>query len=117
MKYYLSAKATFSSTHQASEPSRCLLQHGHAFEVMAMVVHEMLDDGVPRGAKGLEDALRTLCVEFDGRPIEKMAPGVNQSLPALAAYFAERLIARFPYLAMITVKDEHGLCGRVVLET
>lgn len=70
-----------------------------------MMTHEMLDDGVPRGGRGFEDAVRAICAELDQRPLGQMAPGVNQTLTGLAAYIFERLRAKYPGLVSVSVSD------------
>lgn len=105
MRYSISVRATFSSTHRASEPVRCSFPHGHDFEVKASLSHELLDDGVPRGGRGFDVALHDLVGEFDKRPLDQMAPGVNQTMVGLASYFFERLVATYPGLSSVEVSD------------
>lgn len=114
MRYLISATATFSSTHQANEPDRCVMLHGHDFVVVAQMGHELLDDGVPRGGRGFDVALRTLCSELDKRPLDQMAPGINQTMIGIAAYIFERMVAKYPGLVEVSVSDGRytGTVGR-----
>lgn len=105
MNYSIITQHSFDSTHQAPEPERCRHPHGHRFTVVANIEHEQLDDGMPRGASGFDDALRVICAEFDHKPLAEMMPGLNQTLPGMAAYFYERLAAKYPNLKSVGVFD------------
>ena len=105
MNYHFLTQHSFESDHQADEPERCRKRHGHRFTVVATVEHEQLDNGMPRGGKGFDDAVRALCTELDHRPLSEMLPGVQQTLPALAAHFFERLASQYPGLKNVAVFD------------
>ena len=79
--------------------------HGHDFEVIAEATHDLLDDGVPRGCRGFDTALAAVCDELDERPLDKMAPGINQTHAGIAAYIFERLVAQYAGLTFVTVDD------------
>lgn len=114
MLYSISATATFSSSHETSEPTRCLSEHGHDFVVEVTVTNDTMDHGIPRGGKGLEDALRALVREFDHRPLGPLVP-TELTVPGLAAYFVERLISSFPFISSVSVSDGRGAKGTVTL--
>jgi 6-pyruvoyl-tetrahydropterin synthase len=79
--------------------------HGHDFEVDAGAIHDLLDDGVPRGCRGFDSALQAICDELDERPLDQMAPGINQTHTGIAAYIFERLAAQYAGLSFVTVSD------------
>jgi len=81
------------------------MPHGHDFEVIAQMSHELLDDGVPRGGRGFDVALHNICSELDERPFSQMAPGVNQTLTGIAAYIFERMVSKYPNLSGVEVTD------------
>lgn len=113
MKYLIRAKAHFSTTHKAVEPARCQMLHGHDFTVLADYVHEMLDEGVPRGGRGFDERLAQVVGELDERPLDEMVPGVQPTHVGLAAYISERMVATYPGLSAVTVRDERGYSGTV----
>jgi len=79
--------------------------HGHDFTVTAEATHDLLDDGVPRGCRGFDSAIRSICDELDERPLDQMAPGINQTHTGIAAYIFERLAAQYAGLSFVTVSD------------
>jgi 6-pyruvoyl-tetrahydropterin synthase len=105
VNYSFLTQHSFDSTHQSDEPERCRKPHGHRFTVVANVEHEQLDDGMPRGARGFDDAVHELCVELDHKPLSEMMPGMQQTLPGMAAYFFERLAKDYPGLKSVGVFD------------
>jgi 6-pyruvoyl-tetrahydropterin synthase len=111
LRYTVRAVAHFSTTHKADEPLRCHFLHGHDFEVTAEVTHDLLDDGVPRGARGFDLALAAICDELDERPLDEMAPGINRTHTGIAAYIFERLAAQYAGLSSVSVDDGRYLGG------
>jgi 6-pyruvoyl-tetrahydropterin synthase len=111
LKYTVRAQARFSTNHKADEPARCQMPHGHDFMVIAEYVHEMLDEGIPRGGRGFDERLAQVVGELDGRPLDEMVPGVQHTHVGLAAYIYERMAATFPGLSAVSVRDERGYSG------
>jgi 6-pyruvoyl-tetrahydropterin synthase len=79
--------------------------HGHTFTVTATVINELMDEGVPRGSKGLEETLGAIATELDERPMSQMIPGVEPTLSGIAAFIFERLAHDFPGLDRVEVFD------------
>jgi 6-pyruvoyl-tetrahydropterin synthase len=98
----------FEASHQADEPERCRLPHGHGWQITAVIATEMGPNrhGILADSEKLETALGEFVAEFNNRDLNAMLPSAVPATPiGLAAYALERLSLAFPRLSRVTVSE------------
>lgn len=106
---YVTAKATFASTHL--EPSEGPYLHGHTFSVWVTELGTI--DTLPMT---LGPDLRALVSELDHRHLADMLTGGSQTLDGIATWIMERLLGRHPRIVRVEVEAEDGVRAGVMRE-
>ena len=113
MELTASATASFNAGHKIPALLACTRQHGHFYEIEVTVRGELdPTHGWPRGTEGLTDSVRELALEFNGRDLSEMMPGVVTTPAGMAAQFMERLASQMPSIIAIEVRCSDDTSGR-----
>jgi 6-pyruvoyltetrahydropterin/6-carboxytetrahydropterin synthase len=104
MEISTTVTASFDAGHAIPALEACTRPHGHHFTVAVTVTGELdPKTGWIRGSEALAVAVDLIATELHREDLNSMLPGVIPGPVPLAAYFLDRLAARFPRIVQVEV--------------